>query len=75
MTQRVNYNCTGARKENIMTDQTVKEIIKSFAYGLSAKDISDNEGTSLETMQKFAEEHAAEIEQKKAELKEGGWYE
>ena len=34
-----------------------------------------NEGTSLETMQKFAEEHAAEIEQKKAELKEGGWYE
>ena len=28
-----------------------------------------------QTMQKFAEEHAAEIEQKKAELKEGGWYE
>lgn len=54
-----------------MTEQTVKEIIKSFAYGL----FSDNEGTSLETMQKFAEEHAAEIEQKKAELKEGGWYE
>ena len=47
-----------------MTEQTVKEIIKSFAYG-----------PSLETMEKFAEEHAAEIEQKKAELKEGGWYE
>ena len=31
-----------------MTEQTVKEIIKSFAYGLSAKEISDNEGTSLE---------------------------
>ena len=29
-----------------MTEQTVKEIIKSFAYGLSAKEISDNEGTS-----------------------------
>lgn len=28
-----------------------------------------------EVMEKFAEEHAAEIEQKKAELKEGGWYE
>ena len=53
-----------------MTEQTVKEIIKSFAYGLSAKEISDNEGTSLENMQKFAEEHVAEIEQKK-----GGWYE
>ena len=51
-----------------MTEQTVKEIIKSFAYGLSAKEIS-------ETMEKFAEEHVAEIEQKKAELKEGGWYE
>lgn len=58
-----------------MTEQIVKEIIKSLAYGLSAKEISDNEGTSLETMQKFAEEHVAEIEQKKAELKEGGWYE
>ena len=30
-----------------MTEQTVKEIIKSFAYGLSAKEISDNEGTCL----------------------------
>lgn len=58
-----------------MTEQEVKEIIKSFAYGLSANEISDNEGTALEVMQKFAEEHAVEIEQKKAELKEGGWYE
>ena len=58
-----------------MTEQTVKEIIKSFAYGLSAKEISDNEGASLEDIQEFAEAYAAEIEQKKAELKEGGWYE
>ena len=58
-----------------MTEQTIKETIKRFAYGLSVKEISDNEGTSLGTMQKFAEEHVAEIEQKKAELKEGGWYE
>lgn len=42
-----------------MTEQTIKETIKSFAYGLSAKEISDNEGTSLEVMEKFAEEHAA----------------
>lgn len=48
----------------------VNQLIKQ-----SGKEISDNEGTSLETMEKFAEEHAAEIEQKKAELKEGGWYE
>lgn len=58
-----------------MTEQTIKEIIKSFAYGLSAKEISDNEGTTLEFMEKFAEERAAEIAQKKAELKEGGWHE
>ncbi len=45
-----------------MTEQTVKEIIKSFAYGLSAKEISDNEGTSLETMEKFAEEHASAVD-------------
>ena len=58
-----------------MTEQTIKETIKSFAYRFSVKEISDNEGTSLEFMEKCAEEHAAEIEQKKAELKEGGWYE
>ena len=58
-----------------MTEQTIKEVIKSFAYGLSAQEISDNEGTSLEAMETFQKEHAAEIEQKKEELKEGGWYE
>lgn len=58
-----------------MTEQTIQEIIKTFAYGYSAKEISDLEGTSIATMEKFAEEHAAEIEQKKAELKEGGWNE
>ncbi len=58
-----------------MTEQTIKEIIKSFAYGATAQEISDNEGTSLATMEKFAKDHAAEIEQKKKELKEGGWNE
>lgn len=58
-----------------MTEQTIKEIIKSFAYGLSAKEISDNEGTSLETMKTFQKEHVTEIEQKMKELKEGGWNE
>lgn len=58
-----------------MTEQTIKEIIKSFAYGLSAKEISDNEGRSLETMKTFQKEHVTEIEQKMKELKEGGWNE
>lgn len=47
-----------------MTEQTIKETIKSFAYGLSAKEISDNEGTSLEVMEKFAEEHARRLSRK-----------
>ena len=58
-----------------MTEQTIKEIIKSFAYGTTAQEISDNEGTSLATMEKFRQDHVAEIEQKKKELKEGGWNE
>lgn len=58
-----------------MTEQTMKEVIKAFAYGHTAKEISDMEGTSLETMEKFQQEHAVEIEQKKEELKEGGWCE
>ena len=63
-------------EHQLFEDTTYKDI--AFGpknMGLSEEEISDNEGTSLETMQKFAEEHAAEIEQKKAELKEGGWYE
>ena len=59
----------------IKQSETIADKYIPSILGLSAKEISDNEGTSLETMQKFAEEHAAEIEQKKAELKEGGWYE
>lgn len=58
-----------------MTEQTIKEIIKAFAYGRTAEEISDNEGTSLVTMEKFQKDHAAEIKQKRKELKEGGWYE
>ena len=58
-----------------MTEQTVREIVKSFAYGYSAEKIAELEETTLEEMQQFQADHAAEIEQKKAELKEGGWFE
>ena len=58
-----------------MTEQTIQEIVKSFAYGHSAEYVAELEETTLEEMQKFEAEHAAEIEQKKAELKEGGWFE
>lgn len=58
-----------------MTEQTIQEIVKSFAYGYSAEKVAELEETTLEEMQQFQANHAAEIEQKKAELKEGGWLE
>lgn len=58
-----------------MTEQTIQEIVKSFAYGYSAEHVAELEEMTLEEAQKFEADHAAEIEQKKAELKEGGWLE
>ena len=56
-----------------MTNQQIKEIVKSFAYGYSVEQVSDIEDISLEDAKKFQEDHASEIEAKKVELKEGGW--
>ena len=58
-----------------MTDQTVKELIKSFAYGAAAKSLAAVGRMTAEDAEKFQEEHAAEIEEKKAELEGGGWNE
>ena len=58
-----------------MTEQTVQEIVKSFAYGYTAEKVAELVDMTLEEAQKFEADHAAEIEQKKAELKEGGWLE
>ena len=58
-----------------MTEQTVQEIVKSFVYGYTAEKVAELEEMTLEEAQKFEADHAAEIEQKKAELKEGGWLE
>jgi len=56
-----------------MTNQQIKEIVKSFAYGYTVEQVSDIEDISLEDAKKFQENHASEIEAKKVELKEGGW--
>lgn len=58
-----------------MTEQTIQEIVKLFAYGYTAEKVAELEETTLEEMQQFEQEHQAEIEQKKVELKEGGWLE
>lgn len=56
-----------------MTEQTQKELVKSFAYGMTAQELSTSYGISPEESGKFAEEHSAEIEEKKSQLEKDGW--
>lgn len=56
-----------------MTNQQIKEIVKSFAYGYTVEQVSEIEGISLEEANKFKEDHAQEIVLKSEALKEGGW--
>lgn len=56
-----------------MTEQTKREIVKSFAYGMDAKEVSTAYGISFEESGKFAEEHSAEITEKKHQLNREGW--
>lgn len=58
-----------------MTEQTIQEIVKSFAYGYTAEEVAELEEMTLEEARSFEQEHQVAIEQKKTELKEGGWVE
>ena len=58
-----------------MTEERVKEIIKSFAYGMTTDQVADVEEMSAEEAKAFEAEHAEEIETKKEELRGGGWIE
>ena len=58
-----------------MTEQAIKEIIKSFAYGMTAEQVAENEEMSVDDAKEFQKVHASEIKEKKADLKEGGWLE
>lgn len=58
-----------------MTEERVKEIIKSFAYGMTTDQVADAEEMSAEEAKAFETEHAEEIETKKEELRGGGWIE
>ena len=58
-----------------MAEERIKEIIKSFAYGMTTDQVADVEEMSAEEAQSFYDEHKTEIEAKNAELKEGGWIE
>ena len=58
-----------------MTEERVKEIIKSFAYGMTSDQVADVEEISAEEAKAVETEHAAEIEAKKEELRGGDWIE
>jgi len=55
-----------------MTEQTLIEIFKSFAYGMSVEDVAEDYDLSVTDAQKIKAEHAAAIAAKAAELKEMG---
>lgn len=53
--------------------ETQREMIKSFAYGYSAKQISEHYGITEEEAENLKKEAAGEIEEKSRYLKEQGW--
>ena len=60
----------GARNDRADNSGNRKEFrLRIFCY------VAELEEMTLEEAQKFEADHAAEIKQKKAELKEGGWLE
>lgn len=58
-----------------MTEQLINEILKSLAYGESAEDAAAANGVTVDEVNEIITNNAEQIENKKAELKEGGWYE
>ncbi|MCD7856592.1 MAG: hypothetical protein LUG55_02100 [Clostridiales bacterium] len=56
-----------------MTTETKRELIKAFAYGLTAEKVADVEGLTLEEAVAFEKANANEIQERQAELKEAGW--
>lgn len=57
------------------TDETKSEIIKSFAYGYSAKQVAENEEITVEEATAFQEDNKEAIEEMEKYLKEEGWIE
>lgn len=56
-----------------MTDQTKKELIKSFAYGAGPEELAAIGRMTKEEANSFRNEHSAEIEKKRIQLQEEGW--
>lgn len=56
-----------------MTEETIKELIKAFAYGKTVDQVAEAEDMAVDEATAFKSEHATEIEERKALLKEEGW--
>lgn len=56
-----------------MSNETIKEIIKSYAYGYTAEKVAEAYEITETEAAKIKEEHAAEIKEKEKYLKEQGW--
>lgn len=56
-----------------MTDQTLKEIIKSFAYGATPDQVAGNEGISVEEARQIQTEQKVAIAEREAQLRKAGY--
>lgn len=58
-----------------MTEQTKLEIIKAFAYGISAEQVAEVQGMTLDEAKAFEKDNEDVILEKMLELKEAGYIE
>lgn len=58
-----------------MSEETMCEVIKSCAYGYSVEELAEHYGMGKADAEKFVKDHAADIEEAKTHLKEGGFLE
>ena len=61
------------RRTQTMSNETIKEIIKSYAYGYTTEKVAEVYEITESEVAKIKEEHAAEIKEKADYLKEQGW--
>ena len=58
-----------------MTEQVKQEIIKAFAYGRTPEEAAAAMGLTLEECNLIRQNNFPEIEERKKQLQEDGWFE
>lgn len=56
-----------------MSNETIKEIVKSFAYGYTPEKVAEVYEISETEAAELQKKYAAEIKEKESYLKEQGW--